>query len=506
MDAPKLPIRPSSARFFPFISRSPSSTHNPYRRCIWISVSFLSLAFLLLYIVVSSRSSTSARFGIVIDGGSSGTRIHIFSSKGIMGGFPLLDLKSMAVMRKTPGLSSYLGDPELSGESLVELLEFAKEKVPNDWHKVTEVRLMATAGLRMVEVGLRERILESCRRVLRVSGFQFKDDWATVIPGSDEGVYAWVAANYALGSLGSDPENTTGILELGGASAQVTFVSNEALPPEFSHVLTLGNTTYKLYSNSFLHFGQLCADEESDQDRTNIDPCSPNEFSHGGNFSKCRSAALTLLQKEKGCKNLLSHTLCSPDNCLYQQCQLGSSFFPKVQGEFIATENFYYTSKFFGLNPRSSLSDLILAGREFCEEDWSKNKQKYPSATEDLSRYCFSAAYIVALLHDSFGIPLDDRSNSSIEMSLNLLNRIEYANQAGGIQIEWALGAYLTQATNSLEKNWTKPVLPDNIMLLFLVTSTLLAFAAWLGYKWKQPGLKTIYDLEKGRYITTRVS
>ncbi|XP_042416707.1 probable apyrase 6 [Zingiber officinale] len=495
MDAPKLPIRPSSARFFPFISRSPSSTHNPYRRCIWISVSFLSLAFLLLYIVVSSRSSTSARFGIVIDGGSSGTRIHIFSSKGIMGGFPLLDLKSMAVMRKTPGLSSYLGDPELSGESLVELLEFAKEKVPNDWHKVTEVRLMATAGLRMVEVGLRERILESCRRVLRVSGFQFKDDWATVIPGSDEGVYAWVAANYALGSLGSDPENTTGILELGGASAQVTFVSNEALPPEFSHVLTLGNTTYKLYSNSFLHFGQnvareslqkllnssdLKSYEESDQDRTNIDPCSPNEFSHGGNFSKCRSAALTLLQKEK-------------DNCLYQQCQLGSSFFPKVQGEFIATENFYYTSKFFGLNPRSSLSDLILAGREFCEEDWSKNKQKYPSATEDLSRYCFSAAYIVALLHDSFGIPLDDR-------------RIEYANQAGGIQIEWALGAYLTQATNSLEKNWTKPVLPDNIMLLFLVTSTLLAFAAWLGYKWKQPGLKTIYDLEKGRYITTRVS
>ncbi|KAG6474549.1 hypothetical protein ZIOFF_068487 [Zingiber officinale] len=150
---------------------SPSSTHNPYRRCIWISVSFLSLAFLLLYIVVSSRNSTSARFGIAIDGGSSGTRIHIFSSKGIMGGFPLLDLKSMAVMRKTPRLSSYLGDPELSEESLVELLEFAKEKVPNDWHKVTEVRLMATAGLRMVEVGLRERILESCRRVLRLSGF-----------------------------------------------------------------------------------------------------------------------------------------------------------------------------------------------------------------------------------------------------------------------------------------------------------------------------------------------
>ena len=39
--------------------------------------------------------------------------------------------------------------------------------------------------------------------------------------GSDEGVYAWVVANYALGTVGGDPKQTTGIIELGGASAQV---------------------------------------------------------------------------------------------------------------------------------------------------------------------------------------------------------------------------------------------------------------------------------------------
>lgn len=80
---------------------------------------------------------------------------------------------------------------------------------------------------------------------------------------------------------------TTGIIELGGASAQVffsplsplrtfnncqmiseplvsitgvlqvTFVSNEPLPPEFSRTLKFGNVTYNLYSHSFLHFGQV---------------------------------------------------------------------------------------------------------------------------------------------------------------------------------------------------------------------------------------------------------
>ncbi|KAE8800498.1 Nucleoside-diphosphatase mig-23 [Hordeum vulgare] len=90
-------------------------------------------------------------------------------------------------------------------------MEFAKEKVGGEGAAAaTEVRLMATAGLRLLEESVREAILVSCRNALRASGFRFEDSWAKVIPGSDEGVYAWVAANYALGTLGMTKwENTT---------------------------------------------------------------------------------------------------------------------------------------------------------------------------------------------------------------------------------------------------------------------------------------------------------
>lgn len=38
---------------------------------------------------------------------------------------------------------------------------------------------------------------------------------------------------------------------------QLTFVSDEVLPPKLSSNYTFGETTYTLYTNSFLNFGQV---------------------------------------------------------------------------------------------------------------------------------------------------------------------------------------------------------------------------------------------------------
>ncbi|XP_073105103.1 probable apyrase 6 isoform X3 [Elaeis guineensis] len=530
MDASKPQLRPPPARLS-FASRISSPGPKNHRTGIRIFLATAAAAAVLLCLLHVYRSSGSSKFGIIVDGGSTGSRIHVFGYTNRQGALPVLDFGVMASMKASPGLSAYSGDPEGAGRSLVELLEFGKARVPRDQWGETEIRLMATAGLRLLDAGVAERILDSCRKVLRSSGFQFQDDWATVISvhgnivaGSDEGIYAWVAANYALGSLGGDPGKTTGIIELGGASAQVTFVSSEPLSPEFSHVLNFGETTYNLYSHSFLHLGQNVAYEslhellssrvlkssaESQQEPIYRDPCTPRGYSHSveslklsagvlnsrteyrpvahatGNFSECRSASLELLQKEK-------------DKCLHQSCYLGSALMPKLHGRLLATENFFYTAKFFGLGPTSFLSDLMLAGEQFCGEDWLKLKGNYHSTDEDdLLRYCFSSAYIVALLHDSLGIALDEK-------------RIGFANQVGGIPLDWALGAFIMQKMpkqSPEHSGWITAIVGNDssILSLFLVPSVLI-MTAWTVSKWKKPQLKTIYDLEKGRYIIRQVN
>lgn len=74
------------------------------------------------------------------------------------------------------------------------------------------------------------------------------------LTGQLEGVYAWIAANYAAGKLAShgDPLETIGVLEMGGASMQATFVPGVSVPREFEYSLELAGRTYELYTHSFL--------------------------------------------------------------------------------------------------------------------------------------------------------------------------------------------------------------------------------------------------------------
>lgn len=205
------------------------------RACL--SIAFLALLWTIHISYLPHSVDEGDRYAVYFDAGSSGTRIHVFAYRSPSPHHKpsYIDLILPDVSKSIePGLSHYVSDPSLAGQSLLPLLAFAYDHVPESQWRSTPVRLLATAGLRLVSEMDRNSILDSCRSSLASSHFAFRHNWALVIPGEMEGLYAWAGANYASGALeaqlghksfdkprSSLPEPYQGVLELGGASFQV---------------------------------------------------------------------------------------------------------------------------------------------------------------------------------------------------------------------------------------------------------------------------------------------
>lgn len=66
---------------------------------------------------------------VIIDAGSTGSRIHIYQYKASKPGLAIVQ-QPVSSLKVTPGLSTYAGQPENVGESLLPLLEYAYKQVP----------------------------------------------------------------------------------------------------------------------------------------------------------------------------------------------------------------------------------------------------------------------------------------------------------------------------------------------------------------------------------------
>ena len=121
---------------------------------------------------------------IIIDAGSTGTRCHVFRVAATSSVTTTTYGKDASVTPKlilptksfktTPGLSARALDPSGIDAALRPLLNFARESVPMENWKETQIHLMATAGLRHIEQHLSESIIDACRETLRESPFSFE--------------------------------------------------------------------------------------------------------------------------------------------------------------------------------------------------------------------------------------------------------------------------------------------------------------------------------------------
>ncbi|DBB04521.1 TPA: Golgi apyrase [Trebouxia sp. C0004] len=400
---------------------------------------------------------------VVIDAGSTGSRIHIYQYKGSRAGLALVQ-QPVSSLKVTPGLSEYARQPENVGQSLGPLLEYAYKQIPLHQHSLTEVHLFATAGFRVLAPRPAAELINSCRAFLATSHFKFQDEWAAVMSGPSEGVFGWVAANYASGALqgyalrqglrlrkpGAPSAPFVGVFELGGASAQVTFRPDVPTKAASNiQLLKLPNLQLPLYTHSFLGFGQEAAltlastaavskmlqattTTPSNTSEEARDPCLPVGYSRAapsgtmvgsGNFDECRAVAKALIAGQ----------------CQDELCPIGDSMPVELQGPFIAMENFHYTAQFLGLPVQPTLEEIAEAGQHHCALAWPALQQRHGTnvSAEHLLHFCFSAAYIVALLHDGFKLGMQERR-------LRFTNYVEDP-QGNSMDIDWTLGAVVVQ-------------------------------------------------------------
>ena len=239
-------------------------------------------------------------YGIMIDAGSSGSRVHVYRFSLPGKGRPPVLLDEV-FEQLTPGLSSYADTPEKSGESLRPLMEAAVRTVPLSLRASTPIALKATAGLRMVDDP--QKILDNVRAFIARYPFRLSggspESAVSIIDGAEEGAFGWMTVNYLLGHLGQPGDATAAITDLGGGSTQIAFakrvVGAPAVPRKAGAgaqttqivgpdnvAVRFGGRDYALHVHSYLGYGLISARKGilSQGAASSSSPCLPVGFEH----------------------------------------------------------------------------------------------------------------------------------------------------------------------------------------------------------------------------------
>ncbi|KAI8388326.1 nucleoside phosphatase family-domain-containing protein [Radiomyces spectabilis] len=417
----------------------------------------------------SSNSVSCSKYALMIDAGSTGSRIHVYRFHQCAAG-DHIELEDEELFEQTiPGLSAYADSPQKAAESLDVLLQAAVKVVPQVLQRKTPIAVKATAGLRLLGDEKSDNILQAVNAHLKKRyPFPIADDGVSIMDGRDEGVYAWVTVNFLLGKLRATSEtrpSTAAVFDLGGGSTQIVFEpdtleSGELLDmPEGDHkyVLTYGKRDYLLYQHSYLGYGLMEARKRMHKKiiqvgqnaSVMINPCLPPEFSWpfekyqqpedpsvsftaGGSYSDCTSIVDDLLNKEA--------------MCLAPPCSFDGIHQPPIseafrEGPIYIFSYFYDRTQPLGLPANFRLPELAKLTDKVCSGEFLAGVKDPALKAEMLDRpeWCLDLSYIYGLLAHGYEIP-DDRM-------------ISIAKKINGVETGWCLGAAIAMLDeNSLHE------------------------------------------------------
>ncbi|XP_048368891.1 ectonucleoside triphosphate diphosphohydrolase 4 isoform X4 [Sphaerodactylus townsendi] len=445
----------------------------------------------------TDTNNPNLNYGIMVDCGSSGSRIFVYCWPRHNGNpHDLLDIKQMrdenrkpVVMKIKPGISEFATSPEKVSDYIFPLLSFAAEHVPRAKHKETPLYILCTAGMRILPESQQKAILEDLLTDIPVHfDFLFSDSHAEVISGKQEGVYAWIGINFVLGRFehtddeddavvevhipGSENKEaivrkrTVGILDMGGVSTQIAYEvpKTEEVAKNLLAEFNLGcdahqtEHVYRVYVATFLGFGGNAARQRytdgifanmifrnrllgkqagMSPDTPYLDPCLPldieEEIQQNGQTMHLRGTGDFNLCRE------VIQTLMNKTN--ETQTSLNGVYQPPVHfenSEFYGFSEFYYcTEDVLRMGGEYSAAKFLKAAKDYCATKWSVLRERFDrhlyASHADLHRLKYQC-FKSAWMFEVF--------HSGFSFPINYGN-LKTALQVYDKEVQWTLGAIL---------------------------------------------------------------
>ena len=432
-----------------------------------------------------SSSKPLIQYALMIDAGSTGSRIHVYRFNNC-GPTPELEKEDFKMTEKKEGgsgLSSYKSDAEGAAKSLDVLMEVAMKSVPDKLKGCTPIAVKATAGLRKLGPEMSNAILKAVRnRLDTVYPFPVVSEakgGVEVMNGKDEGVYAWITTNYLLGKIGGpDKTPTAAVFDLGGGSTQIVFeptfpeapkggMPEKLAPGDHKYELSFGGRDFTLYQHSYLGYGLMAARENLHKvvvqnmyennpsgrawlEKPVLNPCIVPGMSREvvvqmgethplGASVKVNMTGPTSASPAQ-CRALAEKTLLKEAECSISPCAFNGVHQPSLSKTF-AREDVYLFSYFYdrtqplGMPESFALSELKDLTARVCEGPGGKNKawdvfHAIDGAMDELSgrpESCLDLNFMLALLHTGYEMPID--------------REVKIAKKIKGNELGWCLGA-----------------------------------------------------------------
>ena len=431
-----------------------------------------------------SKSKPIVQYVLMIDAGSTGSRIHVYKFNNCNPTPELEEEKFEMTKQKTggSGLSSYDSDAEGAAKSLDVLMDVAVAAVPDALKACSPVAVKATAGLRKLGQEKSDKILQAVRTRLETA-YPFpvvsaENGGVEVMDGKDEGVYAWITTNYLLGKIGGpDQSPTAAVFDLGGRSTQIVFeptfpMSSGGMPERLTegdhkYKLSFGGREFDLYQHSHLDYGLMAARESMHMHLINdlhtsspkdqswatapiMNPCIAPGLDRKVSLKFQSNDPLSAILGEEAtfnmtgpstaapaqCRRLAEKILAKDAECSLAPCSFNGIHQPSLAKTF-AKEDIYIFSYFFdrteplGMPESFTLRELHHLTGQVCAgaSNWDVF-ESVPDAIKELNdrpEWCLDLNFMMALLHTGYEMPID--------------REVKIAKKINNNELGWCLGA-----------------------------------------------------------------